>query len=317
MENWKRTLVNLFGVVTTAATLVVIYFVLYMVGVINTIDKQVITEFAIVLVLVTSVKTFWYASIESSYYSSEEYTEKIRTTSEQLDANVTDANDFDEFIKYENINNYNKVLLNSCEGLTVANYKYRWFDNISRFFRAICSCSREKRFYVERFVHRIERKAMRRHKLSAANILAFSTTRYGLTDDRNPVRKAKFWYIVSGIVVSTVLTFVTALLSFAPNPDTDTKAAAIKFISYAIQIMYAILQTILHASTSVRRGTATYCNNIITIIDKYKAYKDTDYRPTLINYMEEFIDGCTINHTEQTSEEHDNCACGESGVTTV
>lgn len=306
MENWKRTLVNLLGVITTAATLVVIYFVLFMVGVINRIDQKIITEFIIVLVLTTSVKTFWYSSVESTYYSSEEYTRRITETSTEIDRCVTDAVNFEEFIKYENINNYNKVILNKCEGLTVKNYRYRWFDNLERVGRYICGASKPKRYYVVKFIHRIERRAMRVHKLSSASILAFSTTRYGLTDDRNPVKRAKLSYILSGIIISTTLTFITAMLSFSPNPDTDTKAAVIKFIAYAIQIMYAILQTILSASTTVRRGINTYCNNLLTILSKYESYKETGLVPVIINYEEELENGSTLNNTDTAHKEYDN-----------
>lgn len=308
MENWKRTLVTLLGVITTAATLIVIYFVLFMTGVIKTIDKHIITEFAIVLVLITSVKMFWYSSVENSYYNSDEYTEKITAVSERIDESVTDANDFDTFIKYENINNYNKVILNKCEGLSISNYRYRWFDNIERVLRWPY-WKQPKSYYVEKFVHRVERRAMRIHKLSSSNILAFSTTRYGLTDDRNPVKRAKFWYIISGIIVSTVLTFITAMLSFSPNPNTDTRAAAIKFISYAIQIMYAILQTVLNAGTSVKHGIRSYCNNIVTILDKYEAYKISTDKPTIIDYMEVLTHGNVINNTDQAREGDINYAC--------
>ena len=309
MDNWKRTLINLLGVLTTAATLVVIYFVLFMTGVIKALDKHIITEFTIVLVLTTSVKTFWYASVENNYYNSDEYNEKIVATSNAIDAAVTNAHDFDEFIKYENINNYNKVILNKCEGLTVNNYKYRWFDNIERFCRAICMLPKTKEHYVYKFIHRVERKAMRIHKLSGSNILSFSTTRYGLTDDRNPVHRAKAWYILSGIIVSTSLTFVTAMISFSPNPDTDTRAAAIKFISYAIQIMYAILQTILHASTSVKQGASKYCNNIMAILNKYDAYKLTKIIPKLIDYREELQHASIINDSSTACSNNIDSAC--------
>lgn len=303
MENWKRTFVNFLGVITTGATLIVIYFVLFMVGVIESIDKHILTEFAIVLVLITSVKTFWYSSIESAYYSSDEYAEKMSATSKQLDACVQDANDFEIFIKYENINNYNRFVLNKCEGLTVANYRYRIVDYMERALRWPAH-SKPKEYYVTKYVQRIERRAMRIHKLSCANILSFSTTRYGLTDDRNPVKLAKLQYIISGIVISTVLTFITAMLSFSPNPDTDTKAAAIKFISYAIQIMYAILQTILSASNTVKHGIRRYCNNIMTILDKYESYKISQEQPKLLNYMEEFIHGSSINDADKTSAQN-------------
>lgn len=308
MENWKRTLVNFLGVLTTSATLVVIYFVLFMTGVIKSIDKHILTEFAIVLVLITSVKTFWYSSVESSYYSSDEYHTKMTTTSTRLDECVQDANDFDVFIKYENINNHNKVILNKCEGLTIENYRYRLRDRIEQVFRWPMH-TKPKEYYVMKYVHRVERRAMRIHKLSSANILSFSTTRYGLTDDRNPVKRAKLQYIMSGIVISTVLTFVTAMLSFSPNPDTDTKAAMIKFISYAIQIMYAILQTILSASNTVQRGIREYCNNIVTILDRYEAYKVLHKQPKLINYMEDFIYGRSVNDTDEETASDNDCDC--------
>lgn len=308
MENWKRVLVSFLGVLTTAATLVVIYFVLFMTGVIQTVDKHIITEFVIVLVLTTSVKTFWYSSIESSYYNSQEYNEKITNTSVLIDEIVTNANHFDEFITYENINNYNKIILNKCEGLTIENYKYRWFDNLERLLRWPY-WKKPKKYYVIRFIHRVERRAMRIHKLSGSNILAFSTTRYGLTDDRNPVKRAKLWYIFSGMVISTVLTFITAMLSFSPNPDTDTRAAAIKFISYAIQIMYAILQTVLSASTTVKHGTTKYCNNIITILDKYSSYKLTPTQPKLLRYEEEIENAHVVNNADTTNTEHVDSTC--------
>lgn len=312
MDSWKRVLVNLLGVATTAATLIVIYFVLFMVGVINTIDKAVLTEFLIVLVLTTSVKTFWYASVESAYYSSEEYKTRIQTLSTFMDENITDANDFDIFIRYENINNMNRYILNRCEGLTVPNYHYRWYDKLERFFRFISFTKKPKEYYVYRYVTKVTKHATNLHKLSSANILSFSVTRYGLTDDRNPAKQAKTRYIISGIVISTVITFVTAMLSFSPNPDTDSRAAMIKFITYVIQILYAILQTILSASNTVKTGTNTYCNNITTILDKYIAYKNAPVIPVVIDYMEELKNARIVHNTTTTNERHNDDTDGES-----
>lgn len=311
MDGWKRVLVNLFGIGTTAATLIVIYFVLFMVGVINTIDRSVITEFLIVLVLTTSVKTFWYTSVESTYYGSEDYTSRMRSLSEDMDKNITNANDFDAFIRYENINNMNKYILNKCEGLTIDNYRYRWYDRIELFLRLIIFRKLPKAHYVYRYIAKVTKKATHVHKLSSANILSFSVTRYGLTDDRNPAKQAKIRYIISGIVFSTVATFVTALLSFTPNPDADNRAAMIKFITYTIQILYAILQTILSASNTVKNGTNAYCNRITTILDKYIAYKAAPVIPVVIDYMEELKNAGTVDNTATSCERYDDDTDGE------
>lgn len=317
MDGWKRVLVNLLGVATTAATLIVIYFLLFMIGVINTIDRTVITEFLIVLVLTTSVKTFWYTSIESAYYDSEAYKTRIRALSESMDANITDANDFDIYIRYENINNMNRYILNKCEGLTIPNYHYRWYDRIEIFLRFIIFMRKPKDYYVFRYVSKVTKRATNLHKLSSANILSFSVTRYGLIDDRNPAKQAKIRYIVSGIVISTVMTFVTAMLSFSPNPDADNRAAMIKFIAYVVQILYAILQTILSASNTVKTGTNAYCNRITTILDKYIAYKNAPIIPVVIDYMEELKNAGTINNTAASCERHNDDTDGESEQDTV
>lgn len=283
MESWKKIILNCLGIISTAATLVVIYFVLFMTGVMHELTSAIIIEYIVLLILALSTKSFWYASIENSIRTSEKYEKMNDEVIELIDDEVADAFDFDKFIYYENINNYNIYVSNRCAGLTVGNYKYSVRDKFEIAVRWLIRRKQPKRFYAERYVKKVMFKAAKLHKLSAANILTFRETVDGLTDDRNPTHKKKIIYLIGGSFMSAILMFVTAVISFEMRESVDTRAAVIKMIMYSVQILMSILQTILRANSDVSRGDKAYFRSLINILTKYRDYKKD---PKPVKYIE-------------------------------
>ena len=284
MSGWKKFIMNFLGVITTAATLAVIYFVLYMTGAVKSLSNEVIIEYIVMLVLSLITKSFWYVSIESSFRTSKEYTDLETTVLETMNTLVEDTYDFDEFISNENIVNYNKYITSKCRGLTVDNYKYKFYDNIERLFRCIFHHKKDKRYYAIRYIHKIESKASKLHQLSSANILTFNSSGSGLTDDRNIANKKKFMYIIGGSLMSAIFTFVTAMIGFDPRTDVDERAAVIKMIMYSAQIIMSVLQTIMQAHMNVKSGDTEYFRKIENILEKYRIYKENPQVVTYITY---------------------------------
>lgn len=308
MEGWKKTILNILGVISTAATLAIIYFVLFMTGVIRELDNATIIEYTVLLVLALSTKSFWYASIENSVRTSDSHKEMHTEVLTIMNEEVEDTFDFDRFIHYENINNYNTYVLNRCVGLTVDNYKYTFRDKLERLIRKLIRCSKPKKFYAERFVKRVMYKASKLHKLSAANILTFRQTNDGLTDDRNPSNKQKAVYLIGGSLTSAILMFVTAIIGFEAKDSVDTRAAIIKMVMYSVQILMSILQTILQANINVNKGDRAYFRSLINIFAKYKDYKLKRQPVKYIEYSLEEINYAidTDSPASSTAERYDN-----------
>lgn len=308
MNKIKKTILNFLGVITTAATLAVIYFVLFMTGVINGITQATIIEYTVMLILSLSTKMFWYTSIEHSIRESKDYAESVKKVTETMDDVIEDTFDFDRFIEYENINNYNIYVNNHCKGLTANNYNYTFTDKVERVFRAILHDHKQKSYYASRYIHRIEAKANKLHKLSSANILTFGQSIDGLTDDRNLASKQKAMYIFGGSVLSAIFTFVTAMIGFSPKDGVDQRAAIIKMVMYSSQIIMSILQTILQANMNVRDCDIEYFRKISNILEKYRVYKTLENKTIEhVKYSLEEQNGVIISDSDQkTSERHDN-----------
>lgn len=273
MTGWKKLILNFLGILTTILTLTVIYFVLFMTGVIREITSAIIIEYLILLVLSLSTKAFWYASVENSVRTSDDYIKLEQTVVDTMSTTVDDSFDFDKFIYYENINNYNRYVLGKCLGLTVDNYKLSLRDRLEMFFRFITNKRKPKRFYAERYLCRVTQKATKLHKLSSANILTFSHSVNGLTDDQNGSTRSKVLYLLGGFALSAVTMLVTAAVGFEPKSSVDYKAAIIKMITYSVQIILSILQTILRANNDVKRGDTEYFRKLLNIFAKYDDYK--------------------------------------------
>jgi hypothetical protein len=73
----------------------------------------------------------------------------------------------------------------------------------------------------------------------------------------------------------------------------------------------------MSASNTVRAGTNVYCNNIITILDRYIAYKNAPVIPVVIDYMEELKNAGTVNNTAASCERHNDDTDGEPEQDTV
>lgn len=308
MKKWKTLLLNLLGLITTAGTIAVIYFVLYLQGSIKHLGQDTIIEFAVMIILSSSTKFFWYMSTESSIRNSEKYTKRKDLAIDAINEIVKDQQDFDKFIDMQNLVNYNTYVSNRCKGLTPNNYKLTFRHKLINLFRRLAHLRpRTRREFLNAYVLCVERKASKIHKLSASNIVNLSDDEDGLIDDRNKAAKAKMKYLVMGTLFSIISMFATAMIGFAPNPNVDMKAATVKMVMYSANILMAILQTIFKAYLSVSTNDTVYFRKIVNILEKYEAYKEN---PVTINkvsyYVEEVQNAISNEPVIEKSKEPDN-----------
>jgi hypothetical protein len=310
MKKWKTLLLNLLGLVTTVGTIAVIYFVLYLQGSIKHLGQDTVIEFAVMIILSSSTKFFWYMSTESSIRNSEKYIKRKDLAIDAINEIVKDQQDFDNFIDIQNLVNYNTYVSNRCKGLTPNNYKLTFRHKLINLFRRLAHLRpRTRREFLNAYVLRVERKASKIHKLSASNIVNLSDDEDGLIDDRNKAAKAKTKYLVMGTLFSIVSMFATAMIGFAPNPNVDMKAATVKMVMYSANILMAILQTIFKAYLSVSTNDTVYFRKIVNILEKYESYREN---PVVINkvsyYVEEVQNAISNKPVIEKSKESDNNA---------
>lgn len=285
---FKNWLVQLLGVLTTVLSLVLIYLILFTDGVLRELSAAMVIEFLTVIFIGISTKFFWYTSTESSIRSSDQYLEKRAVVAEAIDTNIDDAKQFDEFIEVENDNNYNKYVSNRCKNMTLDNYKMSLFDWLHWLFKR-----ENKLFYMKRYMLKVERNANKQHKLSGANIRSMTQTADGLTDDRNKAGSKKLTFLWLGSTISFALMLFTAIVVFETKSDLDIKYAILKMVMYVSQILFSILQSILKAKMTVSTEDLAYFNRILSIVEKYQAYKKEPYTVTRISYIPEVTDANT------------------------
>lgn len=308
MKKWKTLLLNLLGLVTTAGTIAVIYFVLYLQGSIKHLGQDTIIEFAVMIILSSSTKFFWYMSTESSIRNSEKYVKRKDLAIDAINDIVKDQQDFDNFIDVQNLVNYNTYVSNRCKGLTEKNYKITFRHRLINFMRRLAHLRpRTQRDFLNAYVLRVERKASKIHKLSASNIVNLSDDEDGLIDDRNKAAKAKMKYLVMGTLFSIISMFATAMIGFAPNPNVDMKAATVKMVMYSANILMAILQTVFKAYLSVSTNDTIYFRKIVNILEKYESYKTNPVKIEKVSYfVEEVQDAISNEPVVEKSQESDN-----------
>lgn len=299
MKKWKTLLLNLLGLITTAGTIAVIYFVLYLQGSIKHLGQDTIIEFAVMIILSSSTKFFWYMSTESSIRNSEKYTKRKDLAIDAINEIVKDQQDFDKFIDIQNLVNYNTYVSNRCKGLTPNNYKLTFRHKLINLFRRLAHLRpRTRREFLNAYVLRVERKASKIHKLSASNIVNLSDDdEDGLIDDRNKAAKAKTKYLVMGTLFSIISMFATAMIGFNPNPNIDTKAATVKMVMYSANILMAILQTVFKAYLSVSTNDTIYFRKIVNILEKYESYKENPVKIEKVNYIVEEVKDAVNNES--------------------
>lgn len=278
-------MLNLLGLVTTVATLAIIYFVLYLTGDINHLDRATIIEFITMIILSGTTKVFWYMSTESSVRSSEKYAATRDKALDAINETIVDTIDFDVFIDNQNVVNYNTYVSARCKGITHKNYKLTLKDKLINL--GLKLRRKEKRTQIDcynDFVRRIERKAAKIHKLSSFNIATLCSSDEGLIDDRNTNNKQKRWYLIKGFVLSAFTMFATSMIAFRPNPDVDQKAALVKMVMYTSSILMAILQSVFTAFLNVQKNDTEYFRRICKILDKYEAYKINKVQIEKVDY---------------------------------
>lgn len=296
MNTWKKVILNCLGIITTILAFVVIYLVLYAQGSIRTLSIQTLTEFGVMTVLAISTKGFWYTSVENSVRTSAKYLDNKMTVLDALDKEVTDPQHFDKFIDNENIRNYNIYVTNHVANLTEQNFK---LPVIIRFAHWWCKLlkirTKSKRYYLNKYIIRVERRAMKLHKLSAANILTLCHTSDGLVDDRNTANKHKWAYFITSTVMSVAIMFALAIIGFTSKEDIDTNATLLKMLMYSVTIISSILQTILRAYMTVQYDDTLYFKKIMSIIDKYISFKASPILASKVNYLKEESNAELIN----------------------
>lgn len=296
MKKWKVILINGLGALTTAATIAIIYFVLYLQGVIRHISQATVIEFLVLIILSGSTKFFWYTSTESSIRNGKSYNEKKESALAAIKEIVVDQQDFDRFIDNENDKNYNRYVSNHCKNLTIRNFRPTFLNKIENLYRKFKKLPLKTNVdFLNDYVHRIERKANALHKLSASNILSLSVSEEGLTDDRNNASSEKMKYLIGGSILSIITTFATAMISFQPNADVDTKAAAVKMVMYSANILMSILQTIIKALITVGTSDTEYFRKIINILEKYEDYKVKPEKVTRVEYEIKEVENAVTN----------------------
>lgn len=296
MKKWKIILINGLGALATVATIAIIYFVLYLQGVIRHISQATVIEFLVLIILSGSTKFFWYTSTESSIRNGKSYNEKKESALAAIKEIVVDQQDFDKFIDNENDKNYNRYVSNHCKNLTIRNFRPTFLNKIENLYRKFKKLPLKTNVdFLNDYVHRIERKANALHKLSASNILSLSVSEEGLTDDRNNASSEKMKYLVGGSILSIITTFATAMISFQPNADVDTKAAAVKMVMYSTNILMSILQTIIKALITVGTSDTEYFRKIINILEKYEDYKVKPERVTRVEYEIKEVENAVTN----------------------
>ena len=296
MKKWKVILINGLGALTTVATIAIIYFVLYLQGVIQHISQATVIEFLVLIILSGSTKFFWYTSTESSIRNGKSYNEKKESALAAIKEIVVDQQDFDKFIDNENDKNYNRYVSNHCKNLTIRNFRPTFLNKIENLYRKFKKLPLKTNVdFLNDYVHRIERKANALHKLSASNILSLSVSEEGLTDDRNNASSEKMKYLIGGSILSIITTFATAMISFQPNADVDTKAAAVKMVMYSANILMSILQTIIKALITVGTSDTEYFRKIINILEKYEDYKVKPERVTRVEYEIKEVENAVTN----------------------
>ena len=289
---FKKWIIRLLGVFTTTISLVLIYLILFKDGDIQSISKAMLIEFIVIASLCLSTKFFWYTSTENSIRNSDDYLNKRKAVTQIISEEIQDAKDFDTFIDVENDENYNTYVSNHCKNLTIDNYKLSVFDWIHWFFNR-----KDKYFYLKRYVLTIENKATKLHKLSGSNIRALTTTTDGLTDDRNSADMRKVKFLIWSTLFSLCIMLVTSTIAFTDKENIDVTAAILKMLIYTANIMFSILQAVLEARLIVSTEDIAYFNKIVSIIEKYAAYKAKRYVISRISYME-VIDGSNIKSSE-------------------
>jgi hypothetical protein len=303
-RNW---IVQLLGLFTTLLSIALIYLILFKDGHLRELTIPILVEFMIVTSLTISAKFFWYTSTENAVRSSDDYINKRNIVAETISTEIDDATQFDEFIDNENEANFNRYVSNRCRNMTVDNYRLSLFDKIHRIFHH----DTDKRFYMTRYVLRVERKANKLHKLSGSCIRSLTTSIDGLTDDRNKATAKKITFLWSGAIFSFAFMFITATIAFTNKEDTDTTQAVTKMIIYVSNILFSILQAVLKARITVVSEDIAYFNKILSILEKYAAYKKDPKSVQRVSYIPLEVKNVDNNSTEQ--KEINDVTVGRSG----
>ena len=277
---FKQVLVRCLGLFTTALSIALIYLILFKDGHLQNLTIPVLIEFIVIITLATSTKFFWYTSTEDAIRSSDEYIGKRTIVTKAINDEVKDAQDFDTFINVENDNNYNIYVSKYCKNITEYNYKLSVIDWLHKLFY-----KKDKQFYMIRYMLKIERKANRLHKLSSFCIQSLTQSDDGLTDDRNNASRKKLMFLFTGIVFSAISMYFTAAIMFTYKDNIDMQYTILKMTIYVANILFSILQAVLKARMTVATEDIAYFNKILSILEKYAAYKKNRIIVTKVSYI--------------------------------
>ena len=309
----RNALIDCIGAATTVLCIVIIYFILFVDGDIKEIGKSVIIQAASMAVLTLLVKNFWYLSAENHIRNGAKYLETKTRLLDRMDEVIVDRYDFDIFIANENINNYNLFVDNHCRGLTPGNYKPHWWYRFINRLRPLFGITpKSNAYYLQKYTTHIEHRATKLHKLSASNILTLSPTYNGLNDDRNSAGAHKISYLISSTLVSLCTTILISLIGFHTKENFDKFAAIVTMLLYCVNILFAILQTLLKAVITVSKDDMDYFSRISNIIEKYENYKANPviFEKVTYNY-EEFENAGLIDTAKENKVQSIDGTSGE------
>lgn len=280
LGKFKKFMLNIVGVSATLVSIGIIYLILFKQGIIKDLSHTFWIEFGIVSFLMVEMRTFWYKDTELRLRNSEEYIEKKGLVEDAIEETVDDAEDFDAYIDIENNINYNVYIKNNTDNVTSKNYKLTLFDKLQNLKISIVNLfckvfhkqqqvifSRE--YFFEKFKIRIQQKACKIHKLSSSGILTMS--QQPLLDDRNYAAKHKLLYLLFGTITTILVIALAALIGF--NEKLTDEETLTKFAIYTGGMLFAIGQTVVTATMSIRLGDFNYFRRILKIMDRYSSYK--------------------------------------------
>lgn len=273
----KRFMLNTVGTIITIISIGIIYLILYKQGIIKELDQTFWIEFGIVCFLMVEMRIFWYKDTELRIRNSNDYIDKQRIVEDAINETVQETDDFDKYIDIENDINYNIFIKNKTDKVTAKNYQLKFRDKLQNGFIIFTNIFRKNKKlklsraqFFEAFKIRVEQKACKIHKLSSSGILTMS--QQPLLDDRNYTAKHKFLYLLFGTITSVLVIALAALIGFN-NKLTDEETLT-KFTIYIGAMFFAIGQTVIAATTSIKIGEYNYFRRIIKILDRYNSYKN-------------------------------------------
>jgi hypothetical protein len=92
-------------------------------------------------------------------------------------------------------------------------------------------------------------------------------------------------FLFTGAVFSVISMYFTAAVMFTDKENMDMQYAILKMTIYVANILFSILQAVLKARMTVATEDIAYFNKILSILEKYAAYKKNPITVTKVSYI--------------------------------